>query len=127
MSEGDLKPYAAAYFEYNASRQVDKAWFNGRCGCAGGANGEHAITYDTTGSEASPYDDAWKRRAIVAQPDGLYVSVLFDEAGQVYGEVKTDAAPSGSPSNTWATLAVRGGDALIDEIATPANITAYTH
>ncbi|UYV13452.1 MAG: hypothetical protein NCW75_04005 [Phycisphaera sp.] len=127
MSETLLKPYAAAYFEYNSSRQVDKAWFNGRCGCSGGANGEHEITYGTNGSEASPYDDAWKRRAIVEQPDGLWVSTLFDEGGQVFGEVKTDADPSASPTNTWATLAVRGSDALVDEIATPANITAYTH
>ena len=127
MSETALKPYAAAYFEYNSSRQVDKAWFNGRCGCSGASNGEHEITYGTNGSEAAPYDDAWKRRAIVEQPDGLFVSVLFDEGGQVFGELKTDANPSGSPTNTWATLAVRGSDALIDEIATPANITGYTH
>ncbi|UYV12376.1 MAG: hypothetical protein NCW75_13890 [Phycisphaera sp.] len=127
MSESALKLYAAAYFEYNSSRQVDKAWFNGRCGCAGGLNGEHEITYGTTGSEASPYDDAWKRRAIVEQPDGLYVSTLFDEGGQVYGEVKTHGDPSSAPGDTWATLAVRGSDALVDEIATPANVTAYTH
>lgn len=81
MSESLLKPYAAAYFEYDSSRRVDTAWFNGRCGCSGAANGEHAIAYGATGSEASPYDDAWKRRAIVEQPDGLFVSVLFDDGG----------------------------------------------
>ncbi|CAK9112214.1 Uncharacterized protein SCF082_LOCUS52037, partial [Durusdinium trenchii] len=127
MSESALKPYAAAYFEYDSSRRVDKAWFNGRCGCSGGTNGEHTITYDTTGSEASPYDDTWKRRAVVKQPDGLYVSVLFDEAGQVFGEARTADDPSTAPGDTWATRAVRGSDALIDEIATPANVSSYTH
>ena len=47
----DLKPYADAYFEYDSSHRVNKAWFDGECGCSGGANGQYVYAYGTNGCD----------------------------------------------------------------------------
>ncbi|MFG0252524.1 MAG: hypothetical protein ACF8NJ_06585, partial [Phycisphaerales bacterium JB038] len=127
MTETSLKPYAAAYFEYNSSRQVDKAWFNGECGCSGAANGTYDITYGTSGTIGGSYDSAWKLRAVVDRPDGTWVTTYFDEVGQVLGQATTDSDPSGSPTETWATTVFRDSGGRISAICTPANVTGYTH
>ena len=40
----NLKPYAAAYFEYDSSHRIDAAWFSGQCGCGGAGAGTHEYT-----------------------------------------------------------------------------------
>jgi len=51
-SDTDLKPYAAAYFEYededegnNKHKRITEAWFNGECGCSGASSGTYKFTY----------------------------------------------------------------------------------
>jgi RHS repeat-associated protein len=130
MTENSLKPYAAAYFEYDSSYRIDKVWFNGQCGCGGASDGTHELSYASNGSHpaGSGYDEEWLDRTVVKQPDGLYVSQYFDECGQPLSRVLTDGDPSGSPSGTWATQVIRDGTgSWITEIRTPAANSTYTH
>ena len=54
----NLKPYAAAYFEYDSSHRVDEAWFSGQCGCGGAGAGTHEYRYETNASysDSTGYD-----------------------------------------------------------------------
>ncbi len=141
-SENDLKPYASAFFEYDTSRRIVSAWFNGACGCSGGSGaGEHVFEYETNGSfsDTSGYDTAWETRTIVKLPDvtykasegslSTYVTQYFDETGQPLARVMTDGDPDDtSPApDTWATYVVRNSDGLVTESHSPANVTGYTH
>ena len=80
----NLKPYAAAYFEYDSSHRIDAAWFSGQCGCGGAGTGTHEYTYETNGSysDDSGYDQEWARRTLVERPDGSFLTQYFDETGQ---------------------------------------------
>jgi hypothetical protein len=71
-STDTLKPYAAAWIEYDSSHRVRKAFFNGGCGCSGQGNGQYDLEYETNGSytDNSGYDATWARRTVVKQPDG---------------------------------------------------------
>jgi hypothetical protein len=128
----NLKPYAAAYFEYNSNYQVSSAWFQGACGCPGGTgSGSYAFTYGTNGSysDSSGYDTTWATRTIVNEPSGLWVTVQFDETGQPITQIETDIDPaSTSPApKKWVTNTPRGTDGLVTSLHTPANITAFTY
>jgi RHS repeat-associated protein len=133
-SEATLKPYSDAYFEYadtstSSKYRVSSAYFNGECGCSGGANGTYTIAYSSNGSytDNSGYDTAWCQRAVVTQPDSSYCTYYFDEVGQPLSRVITNTDPSGSPTKTWVTGVVRDANGCVTEIHTPANVTGYTH
>ncbi len=57
-SENSLKPYASAYFEYDSSRRIEAAWFNGECGCSGASNG----LYRLSSRPSAPRHGAWPHR-----------------------------------------------------------------
>ncbi len=128
-SEGSLKPYAGLYLEYDSNHRVDKAWFNGACGCSGAANGSHEYTYDANGSytDNSGYDTAWANRTVVKRPDGTYLTQYFDEAHQAMGNVTTSSDPSTGSPDTWVSEGVRGSDGLVTDVYSPASIASYTH
>ena len=128
-TENSLKPYAGLYLEYDSNHRVDKAWFNGACGCSGAANGSHEYTYGTNGSymDNSGYDTAWADRTVVERPDGTYLTQYFDEAHQALGQVTTSSDPSTGSPDTWVRNAVRGSDGLITDVYTPAAVASYTH
>jgi RHS repeat-associated protein len=128
-SDGDLKPYAEVYFKYDSNYRIVSVFFNGECGCSGGADGEHALSYDSNPSFSgtSGYDTAWHSRAVIDPPTGgAWVTQYMDEVGQPLSRVQTDAAPTGSP-DTWVTQIVRNSSGQVKEVHTPANVTGYTH
>ena len=127
-TDAAIKPYASHYFEYNGSGLIDKAIFNGECGCSGGSSGEYEIEYEANPnySDDSGYDTEWATRTIIERPDGSYVTQYFDEVGQGLDQVVTDGDPDGSP-DVWATKVVRDSFGIITKVHTPANSTAYTH
>ncbi|MBL9030839.1 MAG: RHS repeat-associated core domain-containing protein [Phycisphaerae bacterium] len=132
MSEGDLKPYADAFFKYDSDYRVISVYFDGECGCAGGTNGEHKLSYeDNPGfSGTSGYDTAWHRRVVIEPPTGgAWVTQYLDEVGQPLSRVLTDANPANtSPAPAkWVTQVVRNSDGQVTEVHTPANVTGYTH
>jgi len=129
----DLKAYADGYFEYEdkPSSRITKSFMNGQCGCSGNSNGTFTYSYGSNGSytDNSGYDTAWMFRTVVAQPDGSYITQYFDEVFQPLSRVFTDADPANTmpaPSQ-WATYVHRTSTGLVDEVSTPANVTAYTH
>ena len=140
-SEGDLKPYASAFFKYDTNHKVVNAYSGGACGCSGAANGEHTFEYETNGSytDNAGYDTAWKNKITVKKPDRTYktasgaieswVVQYCDEAGQTLHVVKTDGDPDDtSPApEFWATKVTRNSDGQVTDIHSPANVTAYTH
>ncbi|MFG0260552.1 MAG: hypothetical protein ACF8LK_09400, partial [Phycisphaerales bacterium JB041] len=130
MTESALKPYASAAFEYDSSRRVDKAWFNGECGCGGGsADGVHEITYETDDdyTDTSGYQAVWAHRAVIERPDGTFLTQYFDEVGQGLSKVITDGDPSVSYTDLWATLVVRDSMGMVTHVHTPANENGYAH
>ena len=140
-AEGDIKGYAAAYFEYDTSRRIVATWFDGACGCSGAASGEHTIEYESNGSysDGTGYDTTWKSRTIVKKPEVTYktasgavksyITQYFDEVGQPLHRVLTDDDPdnTGPAPSFWATKVTRNSDGQVTEISSPANVTAYTH
>jgi RHS repeat-associated protein len=131
-SDDELKPYADAYFKYDSDYRVISVYFDGECGCAGGTNGEHKLTYQNnpnfTGT--SGYDTTWHRRVVVEPPTGgAWVTQYLDEVGQPLSRVLTDANPANtSPApSKWVTQVVRNDDGQVTEVHTPANVTGYTH
>jgi RHS repeat-associated protein len=132
LSNENLEPYASAYFEYDASHRIVEAFFDGECGCSGGANGTYLFEYETNGSfsdDTGAYDEEWKTRTIVQRPDGSYLTQAFDEAHGALDRVITDADPDNTvpvPSR-WVTHVVRDANGEVSQISTPANITGYTH
>ncbi len=134
MSESVLKPYAAAYFEYDSDYRIVSTWMNGQCGCGGASNGEYALTYANNGSFSGSggYDTTWHRRVIIARPDGSYMTQYFDETGQALSKLVSEADPStvSTSSNTvmyWATRVARDSSGIVTEIASPANSSSYNH
>ena len=132
FSEASLKSYASTYAEYDSSYRVNEAWFNGQCGCSGASNGVYTFEYESNGSHPgnAGYDEEWKTRTIVANPDGSYRVQYFDETAQALSSVVADGDPSGSP-DFWATKIIRNDgastqDATIDEMHMP-DATSYTH
>jgi RHS repeat-associated protein len=129
-SHDDLKPYASAYFEYDTNHRVKKAWFQGQCSCSGSANGLHEFAYSTSaGSFTSSYDNGWARRTVVKRPDDSHLTQYFDEVGQPMSEVVTDRDPTTtSPVPIKRVTSVtRDSIGCVDQVATPASVTAYTH
>ncbi len=101
-NETILKPYTAAYFEYNADHQVDKAWFNGECGCSGANNGVYEFAYTTVGSDAAGYENESRYVTTIDQPDGMFQRKLFDETGQPLSRVMQDVDfVDGSETVQW--------------------------
>ncbi|MBI5285616.1 MAG: hypothetical protein HY874_11030, partial [Chloroflexi bacterium] len=128
-SNDALKPYAAAYFEYDSSHRISKAWLNGQCGCSGGASGEHQFTYSGTGysNNTSGYDTAPATKTIAAQPDGHYLTQYFDEAGQALGTLITLADPAQYGTITkWFTGVDRGSLGTVTGIHMPENLQSLT-
>jgi RHS repeat-associated protein len=133
-SDTSLKPYADAYFEYPSGTdyRVWSVYFDGECGCAGGTNGQHKLTYhdNPSFSGTSGYDTAWHRRVVIEPPTGgAWATQYLDEVGQPLSRVLTDANPANtSPAPAkWVTQLVRNGDGQVTEVHTPANVTGYTH
>ena len=130
-SHESLEPYALAYFEYDSSHRIDETWFNGECGCSGGATGTHFLEYETNGSytDNSGYDTTWARRTIVQRPDSSYMTQVFDEIGQPLHRILTDADPDNtSPApEKWVTRVARDSDGWVTEIGWPDSIASYTH
>ena len=130
-SHESLKAYASSYFEYDSQHRIVEAWFNGECGCSGAGAGTYRYEYETNGSysDGAGYDEEWKTRTIVEQPDGTYLTQYFDEAGQTLHSVTTDGDPDNtSPApNQWITKVVRDAEGRVTKVHTPANITGYTH
>jgi YD repeat-containing protein len=127
-----LEPYAAAYFEYEATTyRISEAWFHGACGCSGGGTGTYTYTYGTNGSytDNTGYDATWATRTVAKRPDNSYRTVYFDEANQALHSVVTAGDPAGtSPApSKWVTAVTRNSDGCVTEISTPANVTGYTH
>jgi len=127
-----LKSYADAYFKYDSNYQIVSVYFDGECGCSGGTNGEHKLTYhdNPNFSGTSGYDTAWHRRVVVEPPTGgAWVTQYLDEVGQPLSRVLTDANPANtSPAPAkWVTQVVRNSDGQVTEVHTPANVTGYTH
>ncbi|MCP3936171.1 MAG: hypothetical protein GY708_12460, partial [Actinomycetia bacterium] len=127
----NLKSYASVYIEYDSSRRADSAFFNGACGCGGGADGEHTIEYEdsSTYSDGTGYDTAWMSRVVVAKPEGSFLTQYFDEAGQSLHQAITDGDPddTGPAPDRWVTKVTRNSDGVVTDISTPANVTDYTH
>ena len=128
----NLKAYADAYFEYEdvPSSRITKSFLNGQCGCSGNSNGVFTYSYGSNGSysDNSGYDTAWMFRTIVAQPDGGYITQYFDGSSNrsrsLHRREPGDTMPA--PSQ-WATYVHRTSTGLVDEVSTPANVTAYSH
>ncbi|MFN7021239.1 MAG: RHS repeat-associated core domain-containing protein [Phycisphaerales bacterium] len=127
-----LKSYADAYFKYDSNYRIVSVYFDGECGCSGGTNGEHKLTYQDNPnfSGTSGYDTAWHRRVVVEPPTGgAWATQYLDEVGQPLSRVLTDANPANtSPApSKWVTQVVRNSDGQVMEVHTPANVTGYTH
>ena len=127
----DLKPYAAAYFEYDSSHRIDDAWFNGSCGCSGAGTGTHSYRYETNGSysDSSGYDTTWARRTSVQRPDDSWITQYFDEVGQPLSYVVTDDDPSNTSPvpSMWVHYVTRDSSGFVDSYSTPENLGSYTH
>ena len=131
LTDAALEDYAAAYFEYDSSHRIDLAWFEGDCGC-GGNNGTHEFEYETNGSftdTPGTYQPSWKTRTVVKRPDLAYLTQYYEEAGQALARVLTDDDPDNtSPApNTWVWHADRDSDGMVEAMATPSNVSSYTH
>ncbi|MEW6748014.1 MAG: hypothetical protein AB1486_35320, partial [Planctomycetota bacterium] len=127
-SNSTLEPYAAAYFEYDSSHRLAKAWLNGACNCSGAPDGTYEFSYASNGTDDTGYDeDEWRTRTVMAQPDGSYLTQYFDETGQPLSRVITDQNPSNQNPKIWATFVDRNSKGVVVEERTPANITAYDH
>ena len=131
-SNSSLESYATAYFEYDSSHRIDKAWFNGECGCSGGINGTHEFEYETNGSftdNTSIYQVGWKTRTIVQRPDTSYMTQYWDEAHQALSQVITDADPDNTSPvpDRWATRVTRSSAGVVNKIFTPECTNSYTH
>ena len=133
-AENTLKPYAAAFFDYDSSHRVRHAWFNGQCGCSGGGgNGTYSYSYDANPAytdNPAAYDAAWATRTVVAKPDGSNMTQYFDELGQGLSSVVNDftASATGPAPSSWVTYIVRDTtEAYATEIHMPDNVTGYTH
>jgi RHS repeat-associated protein len=140
----NLQPYAAAYFEYDTTHRVNKAWFSGQCGCGGAGAGTHEYRYETNGSysDGAGYDTVassdfsglstialWARRTSVDRPDGTWLTQYFDETGQALSRLQTDADPANTepaPSK-WVDRVLRDTDGMVAVVCTPASCNAYTH
>lgn len=127
----NLKPYADAYFEYDSSERIVKAYSQGQCDCSGGSgDGVYDYEYETNGSysdNTAGYDeDEWYGRTVVKRPDDAYETHYYDEAFQPLSHVLTSADPDGA-SSLWATYVDRNSAGIVTEVSTPANVTAYTH
>ena len=123
----NLKEYASVYLEYDASRRIDVAWFNGKCGCGSAGSGTHNLRYETTSYSAlSGYDAEIARRTVVTQPDGTWVTQYFDELGQAMSRGVHDEDPDGG-STSWVTRVERDSMGCVVAVATPANIDTYDH
>ncbi|MFO0826742.1 MAG: RHS repeat-associated core domain-containing protein [Phycisphaerales bacterium] len=134
-TDAQIRTYARASFEYDSSRRVSKTWSYGACGCGSAANGASEISYGSNGSysDGSGYDVAWKSRAVIERPDGLWTTQYVDECGQGLSRVVTPTDPASSTSTQWSTYVSRDHpsdadlDGLVQEISQPDNVTAYVH
>lgn len=143
-TDAALKPYAQSFVEYENSatqRRVAKIWTNGSCGCSGSPAGATTFTYSTNGSHpggagydssGSPAEAIWKDRAVIAQPDGTYVTQYFDETGQPLSRVMTNADPAGSFTKLWASELTRNASGQVTHLYSPEAIetianSGYTH
>lgn len=130
-SEGDLKPYASSFWQYDSDRRVITVWHNGECGCSGGLDGEYVFTYSAATNSEHPgtglYAPDWYRRVIVQTPGNGYITQYMDQLGQPLSRVVTDAAPDASPSVVLATYIERDNEGFVVEIHAPSNVIAYDH
>ena len=134
----DLKEYADAFFEYpsGSDYKISSVFFNGECGCGGGVNGAHTLTYAsgsnyTTAVGNTSYDTGandWNR-AVVGLPNGTFLTQYADETGQPTSRVITDGNPGSGYTDMWATQVIRDSTTgCVTEIRSPAaNDNSYTH
>jgi hypothetical protein len=125
----NLRSFGSAYFEYDTSRRISEAAFNGDCGCGGAGSGTFTFRYETNGAHpsASGYDEEWQNRTTVQRADGTWLTQYFDEIGQSLSQVITAGDPSSSPGSTWVTGVTRSSVGCVTEIGTPASVSSYTH
>ena len=125
----NLRSFASAYFEYDSSRRISEAAFNGDCGCGGAGSGTFTFRYETNAAHpsASGYDEEWQDRTSVQRPDGTWLTQYFDEVGQALSQVITAGDPSSSPGSTWVTAATRDATGCVSQVGTPASVSSYTH
>jgi YD repeat-containing protein len=141
-SDTAIKPYASAYFQYDAERRVTNAWFDGKCGCTNGSGtGEFLLSYeennDTSISWSAGYDSPWRSRTVIRHPDNtsapsptvseLWTTQYFDETGQSLSRVLTNGDPSGQYGGIWVDRVERDSHGEMIALATPENATSYTH
>lgn len=127
-SDADLKSYAAAFFEYISASddRIDAAFFNGKCGCGGGANGTYDFNYATNGTISDPYDNGAKLRTVIGQPDASYITQYFDETGQALSKVVSNGPPA-SATSFWVTEAQRNSDGQVTAVYSPDANNGYTY
>lgn len=129
----NLKPYAAAYLEYDSSQRVAAGWFNGKCGCSGAGSGTFEFRYESNGSysDSSGYTTTWARRTSVERPDGTWLTQYFDELGQPLHHVITDGDPAGtSPApSRWAESVTRDSSGRVSQVGAPSALdtASYSH
>lgn len=99
---GRIKAYADTYLEHDSSNLIVSAFFNGECGCSGGANGTYAITYTQVGGGSgyntyvgnTSYNTGWATQVIIDQPDTGWTTKYIDETGQLLSTTLTNADPA---------------------------------
>ncbi|MCC6244764.1 MAG: hypothetical protein IT353_18100, partial [Gemmatimonadaceae bacterium] len=133
-STDNLKAYSDAYFEYEntTTYQVNKAFFNGQCGCGGGVNGQYQFTLGLATAYATniantTYQSANAVRNVIQRPDGTWETRYFDETHQSNGWAITNSDPASSPTQTWASNVARDSAGRITSVKMPSNVTAYNH
>lgn len=144
-TDATLEQYSTHFFEYNSSaRTIQKATFNGECGCGGGsANGEHILSLATNGSFSGSLTDAtydssgnwsaskWYKQAQVNTPDGNSYAIYFDEVGQSLGKVMTNGTGFGTSDTRLVTMIQRDSKGRVENVWSPESVnstsTNYVH
>lgn len=144
--DAELKAYSSIFLTYveadvdgtsGDDLHVETVFMNGECGCAGGANGTYAFSYQSNGSYAGGSDESdtrkpwgdsatnyfdwdethWFSRTDILQPDGTTQVMFFDRWGQVLGSVKQFM--DGMTLKSWATKYIRDDRGRVVEVFSP--------
>lgn len=121
-----LKSASDVWFEYDSTGRVSKATYNGECSsCSGGSGTNGAFTFSYSAGSAytngTGYDNTSANFTVITQPDGMYQTHYFDEAGQARMKVLTNAVPDdlNPPSRRWVNSLVRDSAGCVTEVHAP--------